>query len=70
MAKTNADFFGQPKYFTISFKNSDLYFFLLSKFGQKGILAIQIVQPYEHEVIVSKVNEYLTDRFIGRAPPL
>jgi hypothetical protein len=57
--KTNTDFFGQPKFFTLSFEHSDLYFFLLSRYGRTGILTVQIVQPYNHEEIVSKVREYL-----------
>jgi hypothetical protein len=59
MMKTNIDFFGQPKFFTLSFEQCDLYFFLLSKYGRTGILAVQIVRPYHHEEIVSRVSEYL-----------
>jgi hypothetical protein len=57
--KTNIDFFGQPKFFALSFEQCDLYFFLLSKYGLTGILAVQIMQPYNYEDIVSRVSEYL-----------
>ena len=57
--KTNTDFFGQPKFFTLSFEHSDLYFFLLSRYGRTGILAVQIVQPFNHDDIVSRINGYL-----------
>ena len=61
MAKTNRAFFGRPKHFTMSFENSDLCFSVLSEYGRRGTLAIQIVQPYQHEEIVSGVGEFLTE---------
>jgi hypothetical protein len=57
--KTNTDFFGEPKFFTLSFEHSDLHFFLLSRYQRTGILAVQIMQPYNYEDIVSRVSEYL-----------
>src|SRR5581483_1309603 len=59
MTKTNVSLFGEPKFFNLSFDNVDLYFFLLSRYGRKGILALQIMQLYDHEEIVSKVGGYL-----------
>jgi hypothetical protein len=57
--KMHSDFFGQQKFFTLSYEHSDLYFFVLSRYERTGILAVQIVQPYNHEEIVSRVNEFL-----------
>jgi hypothetical protein len=59
--KTNIDFFGQPKFFALSFEQCDLYFFLLSKYGLTGTLAVQIVPPYRHEEIVSRISEFLIE---------
>jgi len=60
IAKTNRDFFGRPRHFTMSFENTDLYFFLLSEYGLTGTLAVQIGQPHNHEDIVSRIGEFLT----------
>ena len=59
ITKTNIDFFGQSRHFSLYFEHSDLYFFHLSRFGGKGVLVVQITQPYDHEEIVSKINEHL-----------
>jgi len=59
ITKANTAFFGQPQYFTISFANSDLYFFLLSRYSRSGILVIQLVNPYDHEDVLSKVDAFL-----------
>jgi len=62
ITKSNVAFFGQARHFTISFENSDMYFFLLSRYARPGVLAIQLVQPYDHEEIINKV-----DQFLGRS---
>ena len=59
MMRTNEDFFGESRFFSLSFDRFDLYFFLLSRFAQNGVLVVQIVQPYNHEEIVSKITKYL-----------
>lgn len=60
ITKTNVAFFGQPKFFTICFENSDLYFFLLSRYARSGILALQLVGSYLHEQIVASVDSYFS----------
>jgi hypothetical protein len=59
MTRENADFFGEPRFFSLSFDHFDLYFFLLSRFSRSGVLVIQIEQPYDHEEIVSNITGYL-----------
>lgn len=59
ITKANTAFFGQPHHFTISFENNDLYFFLLARYNRSGILVIQIVNPYDHKDILSKVDAFL-----------
>jgi hypothetical protein len=37
----------------------DLYFFLLSKPDRRGVLVVQIVEPYDHKEIVSLILEQI-----------
>lgn len=59
IARSNASLFGDPRFFSIHFEDTDLYFFLLSRSNRSGVLAIQLLQPYNHGEIVSKVGKYL-----------
>ena len=62
ITRSNAAYFGQPKYFTLSFEKSDMYFFLLNRYSHDGVLAIQLIPPYNHEHIIGSV-----DALLGRA---
>lgn len=55
----NSDFFGPARYFTLHFSNADLFFFFLSDYGIKGILAVQVDKEHDHEQIVSGVHGFL-----------
>jgi hypothetical protein len=59
ITRSNAAYFGQPKYFTLSFEKSDMYFFVLSRYGHEGVLAIQLIPPYNHEHIIGSVDGLL-----------
>jgi hypothetical protein len=63
ITRTNADFFGQPRLFSIYFENSDMYFFHLFKYPERrGVLAIMLGRDkYVHEELVSSVMKYLDD---------
>ena len=61
ITRTNADFFGRPRFFSIYFENSDMYFFHLFKYPErKGVLAVMLGRDkYVHEELVSSVTKYL-----------
>lgn len=59
IARSNTAYFGQAKHFILSFESSDMYFFLLTKYGREGVLAVQLVQPYNHEQIIRAVDDLL-----------
>jgi len=61
ITETNIGLFGSPRYFSISFEYVDLYFFHLSRYSRSGILILQIVRPFIHEEIISKVDRYFAD---------
>jgi len=63
MTESNADFFGQPKLFSLYFDYFDMYFFPMSRYivdyGRKATLAVMIKAPYYHEELVSEITEFL-----------
>ncbi len=59
IAKSNAPLFGDPTFFSLHFEHTDLYFFLLSGQTRSRVLAVEMIQPYSHEEIVSRVGKYL-----------
>ncbi|HEX2615072.1 MAG TPA: hypothetical protein VHL10_06235 [Nitrososphaera sp.] len=59
ITKTNVSLFGEPKFFSIYYEYMDLYFFLLSKPDRRGVLVVQIVEPYDHKEIVSLILEQI-----------
>jgi hypothetical protein len=63
MITSNVAYFGRPRYFTLSFETSDMYFFMLSRYGGTGVLATQLVRPYNHEEIINGVDGLLVRAF-------
>ena len=63
ITRTNADFFGQPRFFSIYFENSDMYFFHLFKYPERrGVLAVMLSRDkYIHEELVTSITKYLDD---------
>ena len=56
----NADFFGAPKTFSLYYENADVYFFHLFRYGGKrGVLAVLITSPYDHEDLIERISACL-----------
>jgi len=61
--RSNEDFYGPLKFFTVHFEGSDVFFFPLDKYGarRRSIIGFKIVTPYNHEGLVSKVSNFLAE---------
>lgn len=63
--RSNEDFYGTLRYHTVHYTNSSLFMFPIDRYGaeKQEILAFKIVQPYNHDEVASKVEEYLKRTF-------
>lgn len=62
ITKSNSDFFGRSRFFSLYFDYFDMYFFPLSRYGtseRKGTLAVMVKAPYDHEDLVLKITNHL-----------